>query len=296
MTFKNKLKSKEFIITCELAPPKGYDTDSIVKIAQSLKGLVHAINITDGQGGNMRMNSVIASYLLQRETGIEAICQMVCRDKNSIAIQAEVLGALGLKIHNYLILKGDSAKWGDNPMAKDVFEFSTDDVLEVFKRFTNGFDFANNHIEKQITNDICLACATHPGVEDLTSQAEKMKARIENYGIEFFQTQIVYDIEQLKRFKDSLIKQEIYTPIFIGITPLKSVKMANFMNEKIYGVTVPKDLINRLENSKDQRQEGLEIASELFEEIKNLEFRGIHLMPIGQEKHCEEILKKIKNS
>lgn len=282
----------KFIITCELAPPKGPNFTQLVDTAQQLQGLVQAINITDGQGGNMRMSSVIASYLVQREAQVQAICQMVCRDRNQIGLQSDILGAYALGLHNFLVLSGDKASGGDHPKAKDVFDFSTDCLIQAFSQFSLGLDFTGNKLNESF-EQINLGAAAHPGLEDLKGQAEKMQQRVEA-GVNFFQTQIVYEEEQLKRFLDSI--QNIKVPVLIGITPLKSLKMALFMNEKVFGVQVPNQLIERLEKASNASEEGLKISFELIEKIKTLGGKGIHLMAIGQEKALPNIIQQIHNA
>jgi 5,10-methylenetetrahydrofolate reductase len=282
--------NNNFLITCELAPPKGSNFDELIENARPLKSLVNAINITDGQGGNMRMNSVIASYLVQREIPeIETICQFVCRDRNQIGLQGDILGGYALGLRNFLALSGDKAAGGDHPKAKDVFDFSTDCLIKTFKQFALGLDFAGNKINEPLSQ-IKLGAAAHPGVEDLKTQAAKMKQRSQE-GVNFFQTQIVYEEEQLKRFLDSV--SDIKEPVLIGITPLKSVKMALFMNEKVFGVQVPTAIIERLEKAPNATQEGIKIALELIEKIKQLGGHGVHIMAIGQEKELANIIKQI---
>jgi methylenetetrahydrofolate reductase (NADPH) len=286
---KNAIQNNTFIITCELAPPKGPNTSTLVEQAKALKGLVDAINITDGQGGNMRMSSVIASYLIQKEASVETICQMVCRDRNQIGLQSDILGAYALGLKNFLALSGDKASGGDHPNAKDVFDFSTDCLIKVFSQFAQGHDFAGNKLNGNI-NDIMLGAAAHPGLEDLKGQATKMQRRIEE-GVNFFQTQIVYEEEQLKHFLDSI--ENIQVPILIGIAPLKSVKMAHFMNEKVFGVNVPNSTIERLERASDATKEGIQIAFELINKVKELGGKGVHIMAINQEKLLPQILKEL---
>ncbi|MDJ0625811.1 MAG: methylenetetrahydrofolate reductase [Candidatus Caenarcaniphilales bacterium] len=287
--FKKAINSNKFIVTCELAPPKGDDFSQLIENAKPLKGIVDAINITDGQGGNMRMSSVIASHLIQRDAEVEAICQLVCRDRNRIGLQSDILGASALRLKNYLALSGDKAKYGDHPNAQDVFDLGTDDLLKAFGNFSKGIDLNENKINAVI-DDFCVGAAAHPNVPSLEEQARKMKAR-EVLGVSFFQTQIVYETDQLKRFLDSI--GEIKVPVLIGITPLKSVKMANFMNEKVYGVSVPQNLIERLEKSDDPQTEGIEISLELIQKVKELGGRGIHIMAINQEKRLKEIINRI---
>jgi methylenetetrahydrofolate reductase (NADPH) len=289
--FKKAIDNKKFLITCELGPPKGPDTQELIDNAKALKGLVHAINITDGQGANMRMSPVVASYLVQQKAGLEAICQLVCRDRNRIGLQSDILGAAALGLNNFLALTGDKSVGGDHPEAKDVFDLSTDELVQIFKNFETATDFAKNKLNAP-TQKFCVGAALHPGVPNLKMQTDRMKARIQN-GVQFFQTQIVYEVEQLKRFLDSV--QEVKAPVLIGITPLKSVKMANYMNEKVYGVSVPEAIIERLEKAIDPQNEGIKMALELINEVKKLGAGGVHVMAIGQDKLLPEIIKQAKH-
>ncbi len=285
------IQQRDFLITCELAPPKGTDIQDLIHNAKALKGLVHAINITDGQGGNMRMSSIIASHLVEREAKIETICQLVCRDRNRIGLQSDILGGLSLGLKNYLALSGDKAAGGDHPEAKDVFDIGTDDLIDIFKKFSEGQDLAGNKLNSADRN-YCLGAAAHPGVPDLTGQANKMKDRVSR-GTAFFQTQIVYEDDQLKRFLESI--EDIQVPVLIGITPLKSVKMANFMNEKVYGVNVPQPVIERLEKSSNPQEEGIKIALETIARVKELGGKGVHIMAIGQDKLLPQIIQHAKD-
>ena len=292
-SFKEKIAGQDFLITCELSPPKGPDASQLKQRALNLKGLADAINITDGQGGNMRMSSVVASYLVEQISQVPAICQLVCRDRNSIGLQSDILGAEALGLKNFLALSGDKAAGGDNPKARDVFELFTDDLIRIFESFGRGIDLAGNELNSQL-NDVCIGAAAHPGLEDLGGQAKKMALRADS-GVHFFQTQIVYEEEQLKRFLDSIA--DLKAPTLIGLTPLKSVKMAQFMNEKVFGVEVPAHLIERLEgaaNPQAAQAQGQQIALELSAKVKELGGRGVHLMAIGQEDGLAAMVSEIK--
>ena len=297
-SFKQALESKKFILTCELAPPKGTEIQKFLALAKTIENKADAVNITDGQGASVRMSSIIASFLIKNNIkNLDVICQLVCRDRNSIGLQADILGALGLNINNYLILNGDKSSSGDNPQARDVFELSTDSLLDIFKAFQAGKDYAGNSLENKNISEICLGVAGHPGFtsdSELQAQAEKIKTRIQEKNICFIQTQIVYELDQAKKFLDSIVKNKINIPVLFGITPLKSSRMANFINQKVYGVNIPEDIINRLEKAENQEQEGLNICFEFLGKLKKLNINGVHLMPIGQEDKTSYILEKIK--
>lgn len=289
MTLAEALNQKKIIITCELAPPKGTDVSNLSNTALLLKNLVDAINLTDGQGGNMRMCPLAAAQFLLKE-GIDVIWQLTCRDRNRIALQADCLGANALGIKNVLPMKGDDPKSGDHPEAKPVFDLETTELIKTLKKLNDGFDMSGNELKGK--TNFLIGCTAHPNAPDLVKQKELIKERF-TFGAGFIQTQICYDIDQIKKFVDSL--GEFAKKTIVGITPLKSLKMANFMNEKVFGVTVPEKIMQRIESSKDQRQEGLDIAKETIAQLKSTGVGGVHVMAVGQENVLPEIIKFLIN-
>ncbi|MDX1918508.1 MAG: methylenetetrahydrofolate reductase [Candidatus Caenarcaniphilales bacterium] len=290
--FHQALKTSSFVVTCELPPPKGTQIQTLIDHTRPLHGLVSAINITDGQSGNMRMNSVIASHLLEKNTGIEAICQLVCRDRNRIALQSDLLGAGALGLKNFLALNGDKADGGEYPDAKEVFDLNTDQLIELFRSLSEGKELNGKTLTGGL-DDICLGAAAHPGAPDLKSQAEKMKLRKEK-GVHFFQTQIVYEPEQLKRFAESVLPK-IEAPILIGITPLKSLKMAEFIHTKVFGVEVPESLFKLLIESSNPAESSLDYCRDLVKTARKLGFQGIHIMAVGQEENLAKIIERLSS-
>ncbi len=289
MTLAEALNQKKFIITCELAPPKGTDVSNLSKMAILLKDLVDAVNLTDGQGGNMRMCPLAAAHFLLKE-GVDVIWQVTCRDRNRIALQADCLGANAIGIKNVLPMRGDDPKSGDHPEAKPVFDLETTELIKVLKKLNDGSDMSGNELKGK--TNFLIGCTAHPNAPDLIKQKELIKERF-NLGAGFVQTQICYETDQIKKFVDSL--GEFAKKIIVGITPLKSLKMANFMNEKVFGVTVPEKIMKRIEGVKDQRQEGLVIAQEIINELKNTGVGGIHVMAVGQENELPAIIQFLTN-
>lgn len=289
MTLAAALNQKKFIITCELAPPKGTDVSNLSNTASLLKNLVDAINLTDGQGGNMRMCPLAAAHFLLKEN-VDVIWQLTCRDRNRIAIQADCLGASAIGIKNVLPMRGDDPKSGDHPDAKGVFDLETTELIKVLKKLNDGFDMAGNELKGK--TDFLIGCTAHPNAPDLVKQKELIKERFD-LGAGFVQTQICYDTEQIKKFVDSL--GEFARKTIVGITPLKSIKMAQFMNEKVFGVSVPQAITKRIESAKDQRQEGLLISKEIISELKKSGVGGIHIMAVGQENTLPEIIQFLIN-
>ena len=285
MDLQESINKKKFIITCELAPPKGTDVSTLIQNSKKLKGLVTAVNLTDGQGGNMRMCPLAAATFLINE-GVDVIWQITCRDRNRIALQADCLGASAIGIKNILPMRGDDPKSGDHPEAKGVFDLETTDLIKTIKNLNDGFDMAGNQLNKK--TNFLIGCTAHPNAPDLNKQRETLESRFA-LGASFIQTQICYETEKLKKFIESL--GDLAQRTIIGITPLKNLKMANFMNEKVFGVSIPENIINRIKNAKDQRQEGLQIAFEIINEIANTTIGGIHVMAVGQESELPEIIQ-----
>lgn len=285
MTLRETIEKGKFIITCELAPPKGTDVSNLTQIANSLTKLVDAVNLTDGQGGNMRMCPLAcASHLIN--LGIDIIWQLTCRDRNRIALQADCLGAWSIGIKNVLAMRGDDPQSGDHPDAKPVFDLDTTLLVKVINKLNHGFDMSGAELKGK--SNFFIGCPAHPAVPDLMKQKETLQARFDE-GAGFIQTQICYETDQIKRFLDSL--GSLITKTIVGVTPLKSLKMATFMNEKVKGVSIPLDILKRIEDAHDQKQEGLIIAKEIISELKKAGACGVHIMAVGQENILPEIIK-----
>lgn len=284
-TLKDAITNKKFIVTCELAPPKGTDVSNLVNLSKELNGAVDAVNLTDGQGGNMRMCPLAAANFVLNE-GLDVIWQITCRDRNRIALQADCLGANAIGVSNVLPMRGDDPKAGDHPDAKGVFDLETTELIKAIKKLNDGVDMSSNKLDGK--TNLLIGCTAHPNAPDLNKQKETLNQRFE-IGASFIQTQICYEVEQIKKFLESI--GELAKKTIIGITPLKSFKMANFMNEKVFGVSVPKQIIERLERSNNAQQEGLNIAKEIVNELKNTNAGGIHVMAVGQESKLPSIIQ-----
>lgn len=282
------LEKNKFIITAELGPPKGTNLNSFFKQAAYLKGVVHAANVTDQQSALMKLGSVAACHLL-KDFGIEPIAQIVCRDKNRIALQSEVLSAAVLGIQNMLVLTGDPVKIGDHPDAKPVFDVDAADLMALIQKMNGGMDMTDHPLDG--VPGICVGAALNPCVDDVETEISKTRRKIEK-GAQFFQTQGIFEIARFKRFMDRYQKEGFKVPVLAGIIPLKSVKMANFMNEKIPGIFIPQEMIARFENQHQAKKESIKIACEIIEAAKPY-CQGVHLMAIGWEELIPEIVQSI---
>lgn len=287
MTNLEKLLSeKKFVVTSEIGPPKGVNIEPCLKEAEHIKNRVTAINVTDIQSSVMRFGSMAACRLLV-ERGIEPVLQMVCRDRNRLALQSDLLSAFGLGIRNVLCLTGDHQKLGDHPQAKGVFDLDSVQLLAAAKKLEGGFDLAGKELDG--SPKFFLGAVVTPGAEPIEPQLMKMEKKI-RAGAQFFQTQAVYEINKFEKF----IKEAVQfgAPVLAGIVVLKSVGMAKYMNANVAGVHVPDEFIEELKKDKEKTksgQTGIEIASRLIKELKPM-CQGIHLMPLGWDDKVPAIL------
>ena len=272
-----KLNQNKFIYTSELTPPKGIDLTQLINKASSLN-MVDAFNITDNHNSKMTMAPIgLARKLI--ENNIEPIYQITCRDRNSIAIQSDLLAAHSLGINNILCMSGESAKYGDHPNAKDVFDINSEELIGIVTKLNNGYDYTDNKLDSMTNFNI--GAVVNPGADNLDKELEKFKNKIKN-GATFFQTQAIYNPETLQSIIEIKDKNDI--KIFAGFIPIKSVKMANYLNTKVPGITVPENIIKLMKTTDDPQNTCIQISKEIISEIKDMKgINGIHIMALGWE-------------
>jgi len=284
-----KLEAKQFIITSEVGPPKGIDMQHVIKDAELLKDKVDAINVTDIQSAVMRVGSLVTCQLL-KERGIEPVLQMVCRDRNRLSLQSELLSAAVLGVENVLALTGDHPVLGVHPQSKAVFDLDSVQLLNTIKTLMAGKDLAGNDLDGPAPV-FCAGAVVNPGAEPLEPQIIKMEQKIAA-GAKFFQTQAVYDAKVFEKF----IKASKYlnTTILVGIVFLKSKGMAKFMNANVAGVTVPDVLIEEIGSveKEDRKKKSAEIAVRLVNEMKGM-CQGVHFMPLGWDDVVVDTLSQL---
>jgi methylenetetrahydrofolate reductase (NADPH) len=284
MKLTDLFREGKFVITSEVAPPKGTQTAEMIENAERLKPRVDAINITDQQSSVMRLGSLAASRML-KERGIEPVFQVTCRDRNRIALQSDLLSAWALGIENVLCLTGDHVTLGDFPDAKAVFDLDSVSLLAAAKGLNQGCDMGGNELEG--SPDFCLGAVVTPGAAPVEPQLIKMEKKIAA-GAAFFQTQAVFDAEAFARFMEEA--KGFGVPVMAGIILLKSPGMARFMNKNVAGVHVPDGLIDEMANAEDRPAKSVEIAARLIGEIRDV-CQGVHIMPLGWEKRVPEVLE-----
>lgn len=285
MTFKEKIQAGKFLLTSEIGPPKGIQTQKLLEDAELIRGRVDGINVTDLQSSVMRLGSLAVCSLLKQK-GFEPVYQLTCRDRNRLALQSDLLSAAALGIENVLILTGDHPGLGDHPEAKPVFDLDSVQLLQAAKKLESGMDMKGNKLEGAFPK-FCLGAVVNPGADPLEPQIMKMEKKIAA-GAEFFQTQAVYDIKTFENFLASI--KHIKVPVMAGIVLLKSAGMARYMNKNVAGVCVPDNLVKEMEEAKDKVAVSVEIASRLIKELKPM-CRGIHIMPIGWDKVVPKVIE-----
>jgi methylenetetrahydrofolate reductase (NADPH) len=290
------LTAGHFAFTGELGPPRGTDADEVRKKASHLKGMVDAVNITDNQTAVVRMASWAASLIILQE-GLEPNYQMVCRDRNRLAMQSDILGAYAHGIKNMLCLSGDHQKFGDHPQAKGVFDIDSMQLIGMVKKMRDDGKFLGG-TEIGHPPKIFIGAAANPFADPFEWRVHRLAKKIKA-GVDFIQTQCIYNMEKfrtwVKQSNDMGLTEKVY--LLAGVTPMKSVGMAKYMKNNVPGMDVPDELIKRLQgvDKKLQADEGIKIACEQIEEFKQMKgVAGVHLMAIEWEHKVPEIAERAK--
>jgi methylenetetrahydrofolate reductase (NADPH) len=288
MGFREALDSGKFLITAEVGPVKGTETNGLLEDAELIKDKVDAVNVTDLQSSVMRLGSMVVCHLLV-DRGIDPIFQMTCRDRNRLALQSDLLSAWVLGIKNVLALTGDHPTLGDHPDAMPVFDLDSISLLRAISRLNQGSDLAGNQLKG--APDFLSGAVVNPGADTeaaLEMQIIKMEKKIES-GARFFQTQGIFDLDLFERFMKRI--KGFKVPVLGGIILLKSAGMARFMNKNVAGVFVPEPFIKEMEETKDKVKTSVKIAAELIKGMKDL-CHGVHIMAIGWEKRVPMVLEE----
>ena len=284
---QQQLESGKFVVTGEVGPPKGTNIDPVLHEAEEyLKGRVAAVNVTDIQTAVMRLGSMAVSHMLL-DKGIEPVFQMVCRDRNRLALQSDLLSAAALGIENVLALTGDHVVMGDHQDAKPVYDLDSVGLLKAMSDLEAGTDLGLDMKGNANTLDgvpkFFKGCCTTPCSPTLEAQIIKLEKKVAA-GAQFVQTQAVYDPAAFEDFMKQV--SHIKVPVLVGIVMLKSAGMAKYMNRSVPGVVVPDATIQRLTDvAKEDRQKvSIEICGELVTQMKDM-CQGAHLMTLGWD-HC----------
>jgi methylenetetrahydrofolate reductase (NADPH) len=286
--FEEKLNSGEFVITTEIGPPKGADVSEMVHDIDFLKDKVDAINVTDHQSSVMRYPS-IGGCLLVKEKGGEPVFQVTCRDRNRLALQADLLFAYSRGIYNVLSLTGDSIDVGDHKEAKPVFDADSVQLLHIIKTLESGMDTAGNELKG--TPSFFAGASVHPEADFIEPQLVKFEKKV-SAGARFFQTQGIFDLASFRRFMQYASQFDV--KILAGIIVLSSAGMARYMNKSVPGIIVAQDIIDELAAVEKGKglEKGIEIAARFIRIIKEENLcHGVHIMAVGNESKVPEIIE-----
>ena len=285
-------EAKEFAVTAELGPPKSADGNIVREKAKILKGFADAINITDCQTAIVRMSSIASANIMMQE-GPEPVIQMTTRDRNRIAIQSDLLGASALGMKNLLCLTGDHQKFGNHPDAKGVFDLDSIQLLQTVKNMRDEKKFQNGE-EMDVEPRFFLGAAENPFADPFEFRVARLAKKVEA-GADFIQTQIVYNLEKFKKWMEGVRSRGLHQEVYImgGVTPLKSAGMAKYMKNFVPGIDVPDELIERMKNAEDPKEEGINICIEVINQLREIEgVAGVHVMAIEWEEAVPRIVEK----
>ncbi|MCK4402534.1 MAG: methylenetetrahydrofolate reductase [Dehalococcoidia bacterium] len=290
--FRETLKTKDFIVTAEAGPGKGSNTEKLVEHVELLKDRVDGLNVTDNQSAVMRYPS-LGTCLLIKEHGGEPILQITCRDRNRLAIQADLLFAYSRGINNVLCLTGDAIDTGDHKEAKPVFDLDSVQLIHLVHTLNSGKDMVGNELDGGV--DFCIGASATPSADPIEPQLLKFQKKLDA-GMDFIQTQAVYDMDELKRFMENFHKMDNIdgVKILAGIVPIWGAKMARYMNENVPGIYVPQYLIDEIDQAPKgtKAAKGIEMAGRLIRQIKEEKIcDGVHIMAIGREERVPAILE-----
>lgn len=293
------LTEGKFAVTAELGPPKSADAEVISKKAGILKGKVDAVNITDNQTAIVRMSSIGAAKL-SLDKGIEPIMQMVCRDRNRIAMQSDILGAYALGIKNMLCLTGDHQKFGNHPTSKNVFDLDSLQLLQMVKNmrdnkvFQCGEEIRNSKKAPIVEPKMFLGAAENPFAHPYEFRAIRLAKKV-RAGADFIQTQCIFDIPRFKEWMKEVVDMGVHEKVFIlaGVMPIKSPKVIEYMKNNVAGMSIPDALVQRMKGASDPKEEGVNFVVELINEVKQIEgIRGVHIMAVEWEEVVPTIVER----
>jgi len=285
------LDGGSFAVTAEAGPPKGTSARVIQRKGELLRSCCDAVNVTDNQTAIVRMSSLAGCAILKQE-GVEPVMQMVTRDRNRIALQSDVLGAIALGVGNFLCLTGDHQKFGNHPSAKGVFDIDSIQLIQTLKNLRDEKKFISG---EDVSGDVPLfiGAVENPYADPfkfrVTRLAKKVKA-----GADFIQTQAVYDVDKFAEWMEMVCDRGLdQAHILAGVIPIRSAGMARYMRDYVSGVTVPDEIVTRLEKAEDAKVEGVNIVIEIIDQLKEVRgVHGIHIMAVGWEDIVPEIVEK----
>jgi len=286
------LESGRFAVTAEAGPPKGTSAAVVQRKSEMLRHCCDAVNITDNQTAIVRMSS-LAGCVLLKQTGVEPVMQMVVRDRNRLALQSDILGGVALGIGNFLCLSGDHQKFGNHPTAKGVFDIDSIQLIQMMKKMRDEKKFING---EEISGEvpIYIGAAANPFADPFEFRVKRLAKKVKA-GVDFIQTQAVYDVPRFARYMEMVCEQGLDKQVHIlpGVIPIRSLGMARYMRDYVSGVIVPDEVITRMGQAENAKDEGVKIILEIIEQLKEIPgVHGIHIMAVGWEDIVQEMVEK----
>ncbi len=277
------LESGRFAVTAEAGPPKGTSAAVVQRKGELLRSCCDAVNVTDNQTAIVRMSSLAGCALLQQQ-GTESVMQIVCRDRNRIAIQSDVLGAVALGIGNILCLSGDHQRFGNHPTAKGVFDIDSIQLIQTLKNMRDEKKFlSGDDISGEVP--LFIGAAANPFADPFEFRVVRLAKKVKA-GADFIQTQAIYDVGKFAKWMEMVTERGLdkETYILAGVIPIKSAGMARYMRDYVSGVHVPDEIVTRMEQAESPKEEGVKIILEVIERLKEIPgVHGIHIMAVSWE-------------
>jgi methylenetetrahydrofolate reductase (NADPH) len=288
------LTAGHFAFTGECGPPKGANAEHLREKFKYLKGNVDCVNMTDNQTAVVRMSSLAGCALMVAE-GLEPNFQMVCRDRNRLAMMSDILGAYALGVRNMLCLSGDHQSFGNHPEAKNVHDIDSMQLIAMVKKMRDEEKFLNGE-EIDVAPKMFIGAACNPFADPFEFRVHRLATKIAA-GADFIQTQCIFNMDKFRDFMKQVVDKGLHERCYIlaGVTPMKNAGMASFMSKYVPGMDIPESLIKRLKgvDKRDQAEEGIKIALEQIEEFKEMQgVAGVHLMAIEWEHKVPEIAER----
>jgi 5,10-methylenetetrahydrofolate reductase len=288
------LQAGEFAVAAELSPPRGVNLEAIQRDAKTLKDYADAVNVTDNQAASVRMASIPVSALLVAE-GLEPVAQMTCRDRNRLAIQADLLGAAALGVRNLLCLGGDHGRWGDHPHAKNVFDLDSTHLIRIARNMVEEGCLDNGKTISPVP-EFFIGAAANPFAPPYDYRPYRLAKKVAA-GARFIQTQLIFNLERFQEYMAKVHDLGLHEQVYLmaGVGPLKSVWQAEFMATQVPGMDVPPKLVERMAKTPRaaQPEEGIRICCEIIEQVREIPgVAGVHIMAVHWAEAVPEIVKQ----
>jgi len=293
-TLEKVLAAGHLAVTSECGPPRGCRPEEVVEKSKYLKGIVDAVNVTDNQTAMVRMSSLAASVIVKQQ-GLNPLFQVTCRDRNRLAMQADIIGAYSLGIDNMLCLSGDHTKFGDHPAAMNVHDIDSIQMIQMVKDMRDKEIFQGG-AELKGAPKMFIGAAANPFADPFELRVMRLAKKIQA-GADFIQTQCIFNVEKFEKWMEGVREMGLHKKCYIlaGVTPCKSLGAAKYMSKRVPGMDVPQEIVDRMASvpKEKQAEEGVTICVETIERLKKIEgVAGFHIMAIEWEEKVEEICER----